>query len=485
MVIIYSIIVLLLLTFSTIFYRYKSHLKKDLQKKSILHFFYGFSYFLIDFFQSLLGKTKFFNHKNLFIKDMKTAKMLHPSKDSLICAYNSKSRTISLCMAILLLLSTFGLIYTVNYKINPPKNITSLDRPTDGSDSANYSLQVSDEASTKNVNITVDKKVYETGEIVAMFDAYREEIIAAFLNGNENPANINSDLYFPDSIGSENIKLSWQPEDLSLIDLNGKLNSKNIPSEGIDTVVNLFMKLDDVEATMVISVTLYQKEPTTMSLENIINSYIDSNNDPYSKQVNLPSEIDGKKITFTSKKDNLDYVFLILGILSVIAIFLSSNSETDKALKNRKDELLSDYPKIISKLLLLLNAGLNIKNALKKITDDYKKNSLKKRFAYEELIITVNSINSGVSESGSYYDYGKRCGTMEYIKLGSMLEQNLHAGTKELKALLTAEVTAAFENRKAAVLTKSKQAETKLIFPMILILIVIMLFIMVPAFTNI
>ena len=73
---------------------------------------------------------------------------------------------------------------------------------------------------------------------------------------------------------------------------------------------------------------------------------------------------------------------------------------------------------------------------------------------------------------------------MPYMKLGSLLEQNLNKGAKEMRFQLGSEVKNAFQNYKSETITKSKQAETKLVFPMILILIVIMLLIMVPSFMN-
>ena len=45
--------------------------------------------------------------------------------------------------------------------------------------------------------------------------------------------------------------------------------------------------------------------------------------------------------------------------------------DTNKLLKIREDSLISDYPNFISKLCLLIGAGMTIKSALTRILTDY------------------------------------------------------------------------------------------------------------------
>ena len=248
------------------------------------------------------------------------------------------------------------------------------------------------------------------------------------------------------------------------------------------------MKLSDVEATLMAGVILYPDSSDRSSLLHAeIMSYINENNIPYSSTVSLPSNISGSDVAFFLPDNNSNLIFFPIGIITCIILLFASSKELNSKVRLRNNQMLSDYPEIVSKLLLLSNAGLNIRNAFKKITEDYYKglsaNDIP-HYAYEELSITLNSLNSGKSEATAYTEYGKRCRLMPYMKLGSLLEQNLNKGAKEMRFQLGSEVKNAFQNYKSETITKSKQAETKLIFPMLLILIVIMLLIMVPAFMN-
>ena len=74
--------------------------------------------------------------------------------------------------------------------------------------------------------------------------------------------------------------------------------------------------------------------------------------------------------------------------------------DINKQIKKRNSELISDYPEIVSKLLLLHGAGLTIQNAFSTILLDSKKTSNSKHYIYQEIELTLNKLKSGASESG-------------------------------------------------------------------------------------
>lgn len=486
MIFLYSVLFILLIALSAIFYKHKNHIKAGISFKSNpLSVFYGLSFFIIDFLKISDRKIRKESSSAFFSSARKKALMLNPGKDSEQLLYLSLAKSISLCICVFIIFMILGIVYTFNNIISGTSYVNSLKRPTDGSENITYSLQVNTEETTEYIDIEVSKKMYEYSEVIALFDKYREDIVAAMLNDNKSTDKITSSLTFISSIGDENILLTWQPEDTSYIDLNGNLIYDNISSTGTDTTIYVYMEFNDITASLAIGVTLYQPSDSSVTLKKEIQDYIDNNSNPVSTSVSLPSRISGNSLTFSFPRKNVNYIFLLLAFVSSLLMYILTSKETDKQLKLRNRQLMQDYPHIVSKLLLLCNAGLNIQNALKKIAEDYRHSGKKMRYAYEELLITLNSLSGGKSQPSAYRDYGKRCGIMPYIKLGVLLEQNIQKGTKELHALLDSEVKNAFENHKSETITLSKQAETKLIFPMIIILIVIMALIMIPTFMNI
>lgn len=127
-------------------------------------------------------------------------------------------------------------------------------------------------------------------------------------------------------------------------------------------------------------------------------------------------------------------------------------------------------------------SGLDIIVHLGRLRDKTRKG--KKRYAYEEMIQTCHEMDSGVTESESYENFGRRCDVQVYIRLGALLSQNLRKGTKGLTELLKLESIQAFEERKAQAKRLGEEAGTKLLLPMFLMLAVVLVIVIVPAFLT-
>ena len=149
--------------------------------------------------------------------------------------------------------------------------------------------------------------------------------------------------------------------------------------------------------------------------------------------------------------------------------------------------MMLDYPEIMNKLTLLLGAGMTVKSAWQKIVRDYEgqRRDREVRYAYEEMAAACHEMQSGVAEAESYERFGKRCGLKAYRKLAALLSQNLRKGTKGLTELLSMEAVQAFEERKAAAKRRGEEAGTKLLGPMFLMLAMVLVIVIVPAFLSI
>lgn len=184
--------------------------------------------------------------------------------------------------------------------------------------------------------------------------------------------------------------------------------------------------------------------------------------------------------------DTRGYVLMAMAVLILFLLYALGRQNQEKEAENRRRQMRLDYPEIVSRLTLLLGAGMTVKRAWKKIIQDYaEKEKSQVRYAYEEMQYTYREMESGVMESESYERFGRRCGLQEYIRLGALLSQNLRKGTKGLKELLRMEAIQAFEERKARAKRLGEEAGTKLLMPMFLMLAVVLIIVIVPAFLSI
>ena len=117
---------------------------------------------------------------------------------------------------------------------------------------------------------------------------------------------------------------------------------------------------------------------------------------------------------------------------------------------------------------------MSVRNAWQRITEDYRKNKERtgRRKAYEEMIYTENQMKNKAAESECYEEYG-------------MLSQNLRKGSKGLSELLKRETGEMFEERKKQARKLGEEAGTKLMIPLFMMLAVVFIIVIVPAFFTI
>ena len=103
--------------------------------------------------------------------------------------------------------------------------------------------------------------------------------------------------------------------------------------------------------------------------------------------------------------------------------------------------------------------------------------------AYEEMIFSCNELNAGVSEGLVYERFGSRSGLQEYARLATMLGQNLKKGNSALLQRLREETDKAMQESLQLRKKIGEEAETKLLIPMVMMLGIVMVLVMLPAFS--
>ena len=205
------------------------------------------------------------------------------------------------------------------------------------------------------------------------------------------------------------------------------------------------------------------------------------------EELRLPDEVDGEGVRYYPRLDIRGLVIMGMALMTGFLLLAKEKQDLLKEQQKRKEQMIRDYPEIISKLTLFLGAGMTVKRAWKKIITDYetKGKARGERYIYEEMIRTAREMDSGVMESESYERFGRRCQVQEYMRLGALLSQNLRKGTKGLTQMLRMEAIQAFEERKARAKRLGEEAGTKLLAPMFLMLAVVLVIVIVPAFLSI
>ena len=203
------------------------------------------------------------------------------------------------------------------------------------------------------------------------------------------------------------------------------------------------------------------------------------------KMKKLPERIGGVAVSWTEAPSSSALTVLFLALSAVALVYVAKDRELKKQVQERERQMQRDYAGIVSKLVLLMGAGAAARNAWETIVKEYQqkrdKGEIKPRFAYEEMALACHEMQSGVAETKAYENFGIRCRLPCYLKLSALLEQNLRKGSKGLSQILNAEILEAFEQRKDCARNQGEEAATRLLFPMVMMLAVVMILILIPA----
>ena len=167
-------------------------------------------------------------------------------------------------------------------------------------------------------------------------------------------------------------------------------------------------------------------------------------------------------------------------------VLIKAAADLDERKKKEKEaEKLSElYAAFAEKLKLYLMSGLTMKNAFFAITKDYEKEGDP---GYDLLLkhlrTACNRFQNNVREETVYTEWGDAC-MGPYKRLSFLLGVNLKQGSGRLLSLLDEEVQRALSERRERARKKGDEAGVKLLFPMILMLIVVMMLIMLPAYLT-
>ena len=199
----------------------------------------------------------------------------------------------------------------------------------------------------------------------------------------------------------------------------------------------------------------------------------------------LQQQVDGVTLEWREPKQYLLIKVLFFEIVIMVLLYFVVQERKRTEEKERQDQMRLDYAEFVNKLLILLGSGMSLKQSLNRISARYlDKRQTKKRFLYEELLVTNYEIQDGESERRAYQKFGERTGLSCYHRLVRILIQNLQTGNRGLCELLGQEATVALEERKALAKKLGEEAGTKMLLPLIMMLGIVIAIIMVPAMQS-
>ena len=373
--------------------------------------------------------------------------------------------------------------------LNPSELLVERNTYGGGKKTEEYQLTVENELEKETFSIEVEERQYTQAEVKTLFQSVMKELDEVVLGENESFNRIEKDLNLVSNLPDYPVEIQWDLDSYEVMSIEGEVREDKVTEEGSLVKLRGTISYGEeqtmyIRNMMVFAPTREGKEQLIQEVREVLKQREESTREEAS--FSLPEQVGGKELTWSQKKEYKWYYVLLIGVVYSVYLVYREKEKVKKQAKQRKEEFIREYPGMISKFTMLLSTGTTVKNAWEKIVQNYEvqREQIGTQAVYEEMLLTYREMQSGVSELEAYDKFGKRCGVALYIKFAAMLTQNLRKGSKGISDLLQMEAIQSFENRKSVAKRLGEEAGTKLLMPMLGMLLVVLVMVMVPAFLT-
>ena len=166
---------------------------------------------------------------------------------------------------------------------------------------------------------------------------------------------------------------------------------------------------------------------------------------------------------------------LILGALLTYALVYGIQSSISASVERKKDAIMSEFPKMVSKLTLLINAGMLVSRAWNEVANSNFEDAL-----YEEMRFTSKDLDEGIRLEQAMESFASRCGIREMRKFSSIYIQAVNMGAGEAIDSMKLMADEAWEQKKQISKQKGEIAAQKLLIPNLIMFLGILIVVVVP-----
>ena len=403
-------------------------------------------------------------------------------------SYYAKKIADCMLLTAVMALASAGVYLTVD-RTETVVEDNRLERPGYGMGDREEELTVQLEGETQPVQmtVTVQGRKYSASQVEELLEKGRESLEQNLRGDNPSLDQVREKLNFPTALEDGAVTVEWMTMPYGMIDDNGQIIGE--PDEQ-GSIVEIQATLTCQEQELMYETAVCVYPPVLSEQEQLwqaVEDEVERANQEGAEQemLELPSQVEGRSVTWLRQPQQLFPLLLALTVVLPLCLWLQRDQKIRQKARERKLQMTLDYSELMWKMTMLLGAGLTIRGTFSRIAAEYKRSRTgQKRYAYEELLFTCGEMRSGVPESTAYENFGRRCDLPQYVKLGSLLSQNLKKGSKGLASMLEKEASSSMEERQNMARKLGEQAGTKLLFPMAMMFGVVLIVLMVPAFLS-
>ncbi len=340
---------------------------------------------------------------------------------------------------------------------------------------------------SQEFTVNLHPRLLTDEELETLWKEFEDRLPEWIKGENENLQRVTEDLVLQESYDGFPFQVEWESDRPDVLGSDGAVGAV---TEQTETDLRAKISCQDFIEEMCIRVTLVPPQMTPRERQRrTLEEYLTVSEEQGRGEDTwfLPGQWEDRPISWSQKVKDNSILLWIAALVVAVLVYLLSDRDLHQKLEKRKKSLQREYPDVVHRLTLYVGAGMTVRSAFLKIASDYEKKGggmTGAHPAYEEMVYTCRELKAGVSEGAAYEHFGRRTGRQEYVRLSALLVQNLKRGSSTLLERLREEAEKAGEEKLMQSRRLGEEAGTKLLIPMVIMLAVVMVMIMAPAFST-
>ncbi len=234
-------------------------------------------------------------------------------------------------------------------------------------------------------------------------------------------------------------------------------------------------------------IKLSKSESREAEIDAAVDNMISSIEYSREKKIRLPSELpDGTAVKWMGTKQSAGPVLVIIPLMYVTLVMLmaANSMKTDKTAAEERRSIMRGLPRFCNQLYLMMNAGLILSDAFDTISTGYETN--KNCSSFERDLVELRDATDGhrISTAQVINEYAVKHDVKELIRIAAILTENEKRGSDVVESL-ERESRYLWDERKTVARECGKAIDTRMSYPLGLLLILLIVITMAPALMNI
>lgn len=377
-----------------------------------------------------------------------------------------------------------GVLWLTTIKIESSLYLT---RNVFGQGKKQVALKLENERESTEVYLDVEEQQADQKEINLLYTNFFRELEGVMCGKNQSLNKVCNPLYFAGELKGYPFYIQYEVEDMNCIKLDGSLgeSAKNLEEGTLETEITVVATYLNYEREKIFHIVVVPKENEVSPFTEVKEKLMTIEKDTRSQSdFSLPSHVNGINIAISNSEQN-GKLLIFLMIFILVGTVVGRYETLKNKEKLERETVINDFPVIVHLLTLYTGAGLSFARAIHRIAQDYKMGFLvgneKTHYAFDEIVSMDIKMQTGLSQKEVCEQWAKDMDAPAYRKLSLLLIQSLSKGTGDIGFFMKRMEKEVFSEHIDRVKKRGEEASSKLLFPMIVLMGLVMIIIMVPA----